>query len=82
MKIKMKNSILTLWTSYAEAIGLRDSGRTQQIETKRAFYAGAVSALQLVMIASEKSEAEGEKALTALARELDAFRRGVISGKE
>lgn len=72
------------WRSYAEAVIPPDAPDVQRIESRRAFYAGARSAMAGLMSfldpGEEPTQADLDK-MTALMKELDDFARHVRQGR-
>ncbi len=79
----MMNTIDEQWGRFSSAIGLKDTTPVQQVETKRAFYAGAASMLHLQMRAADMnlSEAAAIAMLNGWHEECDAFGRAIVAGE-
>lgn len=78
----MSESLRSEWLSYLEKVIPADSGSTQVIESRRAFYAGARAMFGLVHMLSTDDEAQAEKLYLMLDAELDDFKRTVGTPEE
>lgn len=79
----LENTIGAKWDTFRAAVVPAKASSAQLIETRRAFYAGAQSFLDLMWNTSgdEVSEDEGAQFMSRLNSELQAFAHDVISGK-
>jgi hypothetical protein len=76
------NLIRDAWQSYDRDVVPREAGESQRLETRRAFYAGAMTVLLITTKLGEDavSEADGVKTLDAIHREMEQFRAGIGRG--
>lgn len=86
--VRRMNTIQGEWDSYAEHVMPSDAPRVQRQETRRAFYAGYMSAmLQITQVAhsvagGQMSDAAGKGIVDGLREELAAFASAVNDGRE
>lgn len=76
--------LATLWQSYLTQVIPKDAPAVQRRETKRAFYAGASSAIQIMqqIAVSDLSETEETARLTDISNELQKYKEDVQAGRE
>jgi hypothetical protein len=74
------------WESYLTNVVPKSAGATQILETKRAFYAGAETALNLMLLKADDSDQEsldeGAAFVQALFTELDEFSKSQLERHE
>jgi hypothetical protein len=70
------------WESYQRAVLPKDAGKTQKLETRRAFYAGAAAFYKIVFEIGDANSPEdkGVDVLESLAEELQRFADGIRNG--
>ena len=79
---RVKGSLELMYNTYAKQTIPEHAGEAQRKDTKRAFFAGALSTLQVLSIASESAmtEKEGAKFIHELNEETIEFFKGVSEG--
>lgn len=70
------------WNEFERLMGLDKAHPTQRREMKKAFYAGAGSALLDIMLQSPDDETEAINFFKALHQELHQFAHAVAEGRE
>lgn len=73
------------WRQYAERVLPPDAPRVQMMETRRAYYAGAASLLNLIMRHASPGDeitAEDDRLMDDIQAELDGFLRDVLAGRK
>jgi len=81
MRLMKKNRIAQVWLTYVKKVIPADAGTVQQIECRRAFYAGAEAMLSLSMELADRDEEKACKALSEIEQEIVAFAAAVALGK-
>jgi len=77
----LKPLIAQHWQSFSDEIGLEAAHLVQRQEMKRAFYAGALGLLDIVM-AELQTDTFGTAMIERLHDEIRDFADGVVAGRE
>lgn len=71
------------WKDFASICICRDAGKVQRVECKRMFFAGFAAAFDMMVNdVTQLSDADADKALTSLRKQLLGFNEAVKLGVE